>query len=113
MKLDLTGLQNEVTPAIYEYASKKIKKLDKFFTDETIVHVTFFAKKEKQKVDIRIEYKGKTYLAEEETTDVYAGIDIAIDKILRQIRKHKTKILRGRAEVESTNQEVEETEEVE
>lgn len=98
MKLDLTGLGIDVTEGIREYTEKKVRKLDKFFEDSTIVHVTFSAKKEKQKVDIRIESKGKTYMAEENTHDVYAGIDLLIDKILGQIRKQKTIILKNRTE---------------
>ena len=98
MKLDITGIGIDVTEGIREYASKKVKKLDKFFDDSTIAHVTFSAKKEKQNVDIRIESKGKTYLAEEATHDVYAGIDLLIDKILGQIRKQKTIILKNRTE---------------
>lgn len=98
MKLDLTGKNIEITPAIQDFAEKKVKKFDKFFDDDTIIHVTFSAKKEKQQVDIRIEYRGRTYLAEEDTYDVYAGIDLAIDKLLGQIRKEKTKKI-GRAHV--------------
>ena len=58
MKLDLTGLHIEVTDAIREFTEKKIKKLDKFFDENTICHVTFTDKsKGKQHLDIRIEYK--------------------------------------------------------
>ena len=41
MKLDLTGLRIEVTDAIRSFTEKKIKKLNKFFDEETICHVTF------------------------------------------------------------------------
>lgn len=99
MKLDLTGLGIDVTEGIREYTEKKVQKLDKFFDKDTIVHVTFSAKKENQNVDIRIEEKGKTFMAEEKTHDVYAGIDLLIDKILGQIRKQKTIMLKNRADV--------------
>lgn len=98
MILDITGKSIDVTPAIREFAEKKVEKLNKFFEQDTIVHVTFSAKKEKQEVDIRVEYKGMTFLAEEDTYDVYAGIDLAIDKLLGQIRKQKTKMLKGRTD---------------
>lgn len=111
MKLDLTGNKIEVTPAIKEFIEKKVQKFNKFFEDDTIIHVTFSAKKEKQNVDIRVEYKGKTYLAEEDTYDVYAGIDLVIDKLLGQIRKEKTKILKGRTENNIEEEEEVETEE--
>lgn len=109
MKLDLTGKGIDITPGIQEYAEKKVQKLDKFFDEDTIVHVTFAAKKEQQEVDIRVEYKGKTYLAEEDTHDVYAGMDLAIDKLLGQIRKQKTRMLKDRTDgVEPQVEEVEE-----
>ena len=98
MKLDLTGLGIDVTEGIREYTEKKISKLDKFFDKDTIAHVTFSAKKEKQNVDIRIESKGKTFMAEENTHDVYAGLDLLIDKILGQIRKQKTIMLKNRTD---------------
>ncbi len=91
MKLDLTGLRIEVTDAIREFAEKKIKKLDKFFDDATICHVTFTDKvKGMQDVDIRIEYKSHTYLAKEKTKDLYYGIEAVISKIEGQVRKEKT-----------------------
>ena len=98
MKVDLNGMGIEVTDGIKEYATKRVSKLDKFFDDDTVAHVTFSAKKEKQYVSIRVEAKGKTYMAEEPTHDVYAGIDLVMDKLQGQIRKQKTKMLNKRTE---------------
>lgn len=98
MKLDLNGVGIEVTDGIKEYAAKRVNKLDKFFDEDTVAYVTFSAKKEKQYVSIRVEAKGKTYMAEEPTHDVYAGIDLAMDKLQGQIRKQKTKMLNKRTE---------------
>jgi len=90
MKLDLTGLRIEVTDAIRSFTEKKIKKLDKFFDENTICHVTFTDKsKGKQRVDMRIEYKSRTYLAEEYTDDLYSGIDSLVEKIEGQLRRDK------------------------
>lgn len=91
MKLDLTGLRIEVTDAIRSFTEKKIKKLDKFFDDSTICHVTFTEKnKGTHDIDIRIEYKSHTYLAREKAEDLYYGIESVISKIEGQIRKEKT-----------------------
>ena len=98
MKLNLTGRQIEITEGIQEFVEKKVKKLDKFFDDDTIIHVTFSAKKEKQNIEIRIEYKSKTYIAETETTDIYHGIDEVIEKLISQIRKEKTRLEKSRRE---------------
>ncbi len=90
MQLDLTGLHIEVTEGIREYTEKKVERLAKFFDEDTICHVTFSVNKEIQHVDIRVEFKGKTYMAEEDSKDLYEGIEECIRKIEGQIRKTKT-----------------------
>ncbi|MCX8074081.1 MAG: ribosome-associated translation inhibitor RaiA [Clostridia bacterium] len=96
MKLDITGLHIEVTDAIKEFTEKKVEKLAKFFDDATICHVTFSAEREKQHVDIRIEYKSRTYIGKTETDDVYYGIEEVINKLEGQIRKNKAIIEKKR-----------------
>ena len=90
MVLDLTGLRIDVTDAIRSFTEKKIKKLNKFFSDDTICHVTFTDKsKGMHRVDMRIEYNSRTYIAQENTGDLYSGIDSLIEKIEGQLRKDK------------------------
>ena len=90
MKLDLTGIRIEVTEAIREFVEKKVSKLEKFFEPDTICHVTFAdVVRGKQKVDIRIEYKSHTYIAEDNVEDLYYGIEELISKIESQIKKNK------------------------
>lgn len=89
MKLDLTGIHIEITDGIKVFVEKKIQKLEKFFDDSTICHVTLSAKKDKQNVNLRIEYKSKTYLAEEDSIDIYTCMDNLISKIEGQLRKTK------------------------
>lgn len=91
MQLDLTGLRIEVTDAYREFTQKKIEKLSKFFEPDTICHVTFTDRvKGKQHIDMRIEYKSRTYLAEDDCEDIYYGLESLITKIEGQIRKDKT-----------------------
>lgn len=114
MQLDLTGLRIEVTDAYREFTEKKIKKLEKFFEPDTICHVTFTDKsKGKQHIDIRIEYKSHTYLAEENCEDIYYGLESLISKIEGQIRKEKTIIKKDRKETIDidNNEDIEEVEE--
>ena len=90
MKLDLTGLRIEVTDAIIEFVYKKIQKLNKFFDEDTLCHVTYTAStKGKQHVDMRIEYKSHTYIAEDDVDDLYYGVESLISKIERQCGKVK------------------------
>ena len=111
MKLDLTGLRIDVTDGSREFVERKVKKLDKFFDEDTICHVTFTDMvKGKQHVDIRIEYKSRTYLAEEDTNDLYYGIEELISKIEGQIRKDKAMNEKRRRETVDMPQDMQEEE---
>lgn len=111
MKLDLTGLRIEVTDAIIEFVYKKIQKLNKFFDDDTLCHVTYTAStKGKQHVDMRIEYKSHTYLAEDDVDDLYYGVESLISKIERQCRKVKDENI-GKKRSETVEVETEDVEE--
>ena len=108
MKLDLTGLRIEVTDAIREFVYKKIQKLNKFFDEDTLCHVTYTAPtKGKQHVDMRIEY-----LAEDEVEDLYYGVESLISKIERQCRKVKDDNI-GKKRSETVELPVEDEEEIE
>ncbi len=112
MQLDLTGLRIEVTDAYRDFTEKKIKKLDKFFTEDTICHVTFTDKsKGKNHIDMRIEYKSRTFLAEGDYEDIYYGLEDIISKIEGQIRKEKSLNEKRRKEAIKTNEELEEVDE--
>lgn len=113
MKLDLTGLRIEVTDAFKEFTERKIEKLSKFFEPDTICHVTFTDRsKGKQRIDIRIEYKSRTYLAEEECEDIYYGLEAVISKIEGQIRKDKTLAEKKRKETIIAEESVEDDEDM-
>lgn len=98
MKLDLTGIHIDITDGIRDYVERKIVRLEKFFDNETLVHVTYSAKKEKQHVDVRIEYKGRTFMCDVDDESVYACVDKCIDLIEAQARKAKEKELAKRME---------------
>ncbi|MFR3156153.1 MAG: ribosome hibernation-promoting factor, HPF/YfiA family [Christensenellales bacterium] len=111
MKLDLTGLRIEVTDAIIEFVYKKIQKLNKFFDEDTLCHVTYTAStKGKQHVDMRIEYKSHTYIAEDDVDDLYYGVESLISKIERQCRKVKDENI-GKKRSETVEVETEDVEE--
>jgi putative sigma-54 modulation protein len=75
------------------YAEKKLKKLEKFFTGDCIVHVIFTLEKENLcKVEVTADYCGIIFRAQETTSDFNVSIDKIVDIIIRQIRKHKTKL---------------------
>ena len=92
MKIVIRG--ERVTDSMKEYAAEKLAKLDKYFESGNEIEgkVLFKLSGHNQKVEITIPLKGITLRVEEVGEDFYSTIDIALDKLERQIRKNKTKI---------------------
>lgn len=96
MKFNIRGENLKVTEAIREYVEKKIGKLEKYFesVQTSEVHVNLSVYNNKQRIEVTIPMTSLLLRAEEEHTDLYAAIDLVVDKLERQIRKYKTKINR-------------------
>jgi putative sigma-54 modulation protein len=92
MQINFTGHNIEVTPALRSYAQDKLNKLEKHFDKITSIHVIFDVEKLSQVVEASVMIaKGELY-ARSESEDMYASIDSLIDKLDRQLIKHKEKI---------------------
>ena len=97
LKYQVRGENLEITQAIREYVETKVSKLEKYFADSLEANVYANAKvykNNKKKIEITVPLKGVTLRAEETNEDLYAAVDLVVDKLERQMRKHKTKINR-------------------
>lgn len=95
MKVVVRGKNKfEPTEAIKNYAVSKISKLDQYFSDSADLEATVVCKvyDEFQTVEVTIPTKHILLRAEVKDESVYSAIDLAADKLERQIRKHKSKI---------------------
>ncbi len=94
MKFNIHGSKVKVTPSIRSYIESKIGKLDKYFgnPDEITANVVVRLRGLDQIVEVTIPTPGITLRNEEGNRDLYAAIDLVIDKLERQIRKNKTRI---------------------
>lgn len=94
MKYNIRGEKVEVTPAIKSYIEEKIGKLDKYFEQPEDINASVVIKVRgnEQKIEITIPAMRYTLRSEEAHSDLYAAIDLTVDKLERQIRKNKTKI---------------------
>lgn len=94
MKYNIRGEKVEITPAIKSYIEEKIGKLDKYFDDADLINANVVIKirGKAQKIEITIPASHFTLRSEESHDDLYAAIDLTVDKLERQIRKNKTKI---------------------
>lgn len=92
-KFHIRGENIAITDAIRDYAETKLSKLEKYFSDDVTVHVTAKVYPNKRaKAEVTIPHKDVTLRAEETTDNWYASLDLVVDKLERQIRKHKTKV---------------------
>ncbi len=93
MKLNVRGDKIEITNAIRDYISEKISKLDKYFDNDDIeAKIVVKVANNKEIIEVTIPTKKYTLRAEEANKDLYAAIDLVVDKLERQIRKNKTKL---------------------
>ena len=94
MKYNVRGEKIEITPAIKSYIEEKIGKLDKYFYSNENITATVLVKirGKEQKIEITIPAMHYTLRSEESNEDLYAAIDLTVDKLERQIRKNKTKL---------------------
>ena len=91
MNLNVTGHHVEVTPALREYVTTKLDKVIRHFDNVTSTSVILSVEKLKQKAEVTVHVRGKDIHVECESEDLYAAIDALIDKLDRQVVKHKEK----------------------
>ena len=96
MIYNVRGQRFQVTDALRDYAEKKLSRLEKYFDPSVTseVNVTLSVTKGLHTVEVTIPLSGLFLRAEEVSEDMYASIDLVVDKLERQIRKHKTRINR-------------------
>ena len=94
MEINVRGDKIKVTQAIQDYATDKLNRINKYIGDAEKVRATVVVnvKGHNQKVEVTIPLKNVILRAEETRDDLYAAIDVVVDKLERQIRKNKTKL---------------------
>jgi len=92
MQLSLSGHHVEITDAIREYTNSKFDKIKRHFDKVIDVHVILTVEKAEQKAEATIQLNGSKIFAEDTQENMYAAIDSLVDKLDRQVRKHKEKL---------------------
>ena len=93
MKCKIRGEKIKITASIQEYVETKLSKLDKYFKElEIEANVLIRIRGKEQIIEVTIPYDKDTLRSEERQDDLYAAIDLVIDKIEGQIRKTKAKL---------------------
>ena len=93
MKTTITGHRIEVTASLKAFTLEKLNKLERHFDKITSIHVTFDVEKLRQIVEATISIAKADLHASAESDDMYVAIDQLVDKLDRQLIKHKEKTL--------------------
>lgn len=94
MQINLTGHHVEITDSLRAYVDTKFTKLERHFDHINNVYVILNVEKLNQKAEATLHLNGAEVFATSEHNDMYAAIDGLIDKLDRQVIKHKEKMKR-------------------
>ena len=105
MKFVITGRNIEITEGLRAAIEEKIGKLERYFTQDTEIHVTLSVEKERQKIEVTIPVKGNIIRSEQVSNDMYVSIDLVEEVIERQLKKYKNKLVDAKQGSANFNQE--------
>lgn len=91
MNLNVSGHHLDVSPAIRNYVSGKLGRVTRHFDHVIDAHVILSVDKLLQKAEVTLHVRGKDIHAECTNADLYAAIDLLVDKLDRQVIKYKDK----------------------
>ncbi len=97
MNLTISGHHLEVTPALREYVLTKLSRVLRHFDQVVDVNVLLTVEKQKEKArrqraEVTLHVKGREIFVENSHEDLYAAIDELMDKLDRQVCRHKDRV---------------------
>ncbi len=96
MQIDVTGRHVDITDSLRTYVENKFQKLERHFEHINNTHVILSVEKDRQKAEATVHVNRGNLFADDEQEDMYAAIDGLIDKLDRQLKKHKEKLTNHR-----------------
>ncbi|EXF46212.1 sigma54 modulation protein [Pseudomonas sp. BAY1663] len=93
MQVNISGVHLEVTGALRDYIEEKFDRLARHFDRIINIQVVLQVEKLKQKAEATLHVAGREVVANAEHEDMYAAVDQLVDKLDRQLIKHKEKQL--------------------
>ncbi|MCR5609881.1 MAG: ribosome-associated translation inhibitor RaiA [Lachnospiraceae bacterium] len=93
MQFIISGKNIDVTEGLRSAVQEKIGKLERYFTPNTEINVTLSVEKDVQKIEVTIPVKGNIIRAEQVSNDMYVSIDLVEEKVERQLKKYKNKLV--------------------
>ncbi|MGY6519425.1 MAG: ribosome hibernation-promoting factor, HPF/YfiA family [Lysobacteraceae bacterium] len=91
MRIEISGHNIDVTPALRDYVNAKLERVDRHFDHHLDLRVILSVEKLEQKAEASIQMPGKALFADAVSGDMYASIDALADKLDRIVIKEKEK----------------------
>jgi putative sigma-54 modulation protein len=102
MQISIQGPQVDVTPALRDYCTSKFERITRHIDHLHELSIVLGIEKVLHKAEATMQFSGRkaarTLHANATATDMYAAIDVLVDKIDKQVRKHKEKLTDHHAE---------------
>ena len=92
MQMTITGHHIDVTPALKNKVKSKLSKLERHLDQLTDIHCILSVEKLEHKAEATVHLAGGTIHADAIDGDMYAAVDAMVNKLNRQITKHKEKL---------------------
>jgi putative sigma-54 modulation protein len=96
MNIIINCRQMDLTKNLKEYAEQKIGRFSKYLNNITEASVTLSVEKYRHKAEVHLKANGSLLQAESITGEMYSSIDDVVEKLARQVKKHKDKIVSSR-----------------
>lgn len=91
MTISVSGHHYTVSDRTRKYVDGGLARLEKFYTPVIDAHLTITEEKRVHKVDLIVHVQAHTFKSSGEDEKVYPAIDLAIDRMTKQLKKHHDK----------------------
>jgi putative sigma-54 modulation protein len=109
MNLLIHGNHVEVTPALRDYVQGKLTRVERHFDQVIDANVQLTVEKLRQRAEITLRLRGNNIHVESVDDDMYAAIDMLVDKLDRQVLRHKDRIKDHAADALKRQQEIQQS----
>jgi len=92
MQLSISGQHMDITDALRSHVADKVEKITRHFDHVTRTHVVLRPEKARHKAEATVNIRGATMHAAATADDMYSAIDAMVEKLDRQVVKHKEKL---------------------
>ena len=109
MNLQIHGNHIEVTPALRDYVAGKLARIERHFDQVIDANVQLTVEKVRQRAEITLRLRGNNIHVESVEADMYAAIDTLVDKLDRQVLRHKDRVKRHPSDTIKRQQETQQS----